>query len=252
MQMSCPLLCVHGSHYVEDVFTPWRHCRMLKTRLADLSGTRHPPILHSPGGEVTFSDLIGMSLMASFSAQASSFCASCFTGSASPRGSPSSSTGLSSLASTWVQCCKGSVADPEARLIPMRAPDTGMPSAPEEAGLVAVLGLHPHACSGDNPHASALHPNVAQNMHTAQEASGPRLLAFCCGFSGGHGRSHISSEGLSSLASSCPAHTFPRGLGKLARSGQCVASRYSSGTLCLGSCSVNSEHIRSLPGSGRP
>lgn len=27
--------------------------------------------------------------------------------------------------------------------------------APEEAGLVAVLGLHPHACSGDNPHASA-------------------------------------------------------------------------------------------------
>ena len=162
-----------------------------------------------------FSDLIGMSPMASFSAQASSFCASCFTGSASPRGSPSRSTGLSSLASTWVQCCKGSVADPEARDIPMRAPDAGMPSAPAEAGLVSVLGLHPHACSGDNPHASALHPNVAQNMHTAQETSGLLLLAFCCGFSGGHGKNHISSEGLSSLASSWPGLHLSKRLGKV-------------------------------------
>lgn len=47
-----------------------------------------------------FSDLITAAPMAWFSAHASSFCASCFTGSASPRGSLSSSTGLSSLAST--------------------------------------------------------------------------------------------------------------------------------------------------------
>lgn len=150
MQVSCPLLCMHGSHDVEDISAPWRHCRMPKTRLADLSGTWHPQILQSPGGEVTFSDLICMSPMASFSAQASSFCASCFTGLPSPRGSPSSSTGLSSLASTWVQCCKGSVADPEARHIPMPAPDTDMPSTGMERLASAAKGcsLLPHPVQG--------------------------------------------------------------------------------------------------------